>query len=380
MTVMGLLMAIYNLHPYYQRTGPQNFRNLWKPVFNAGCALWLLAGLPYVLITSRRFGGVRMDLTDGAVHYLLLLRGIWYWVFEGCRWPRHIWSNPRMRITVLSLGVKAFFTPLMTCFMVEHYETLVSMWYRKKGIPTLTPDQINAFSAGGISNMLEAWWTYVADVGPRLLPSFQGMLDTLNVSSWTRADIDWSCNFYYQGLFFVDCIWALTGYAGESRWLGNKTKSVEPTGFGWMVALMCYPPFNDLSGTYFPLGRNSQHQWFSGNPDFVLGCRILMLAAFTVYVWATLAFGPTFSNLTNRGIVTRGPYAFIRHPAYACKNFAWWMEYLPYFGKAADFLPLLVWNLIYALRGWTEERHLSQDPAYLEYKKRVPWKAIPGVW
>jgi len=35
-----------------------------------------------------------------------------------------------------------------------------------------------------------------------------------------------------------------------------------------------------------------------------------------------------------RGIVARGPYALIRHPAYVCKNMAWWIGSLPLVGVA----------------------------------------------
>jgi protein-S-isoprenylcysteine O-methyltransferase Ste14 len=35
--------------------------------------------------------------------------------------------------------------------------------------------------------------------------------------------------------------------------------------------------------------------------------------------------------------------------------------------------------VIYFLRAWTEERHLSMDPDYLEYKNLVRWRFIPGV-
>jgi len=96
--------------------------------------------MPYVVFTRRHFGGVKMDLSDGAVHWLLLLRGIFYWVFEGCRWPRHIWSSRRMRITVLSLGVKCFFTPLMTTFMSEHSGNIMGIWLKYKGVAPLGAD------------------------------------------------------------------------------------------------------------------------------------------------------------------------------------------------------------------------------------------------
>jgi len=372
-SVLGVLALIYNLHPYYARTSP-NFRDVWQPFFNSAARLWLVAGIPYVYVTRRGFGGTRMDLTDGAVHYLLFFRGIFYWVFEGCAWPRHIWRNRRMRITILSLGVKSFFTPLMACFMTEHWNNIWGMWFRHKGVTPLTPDAIKELNATGPL----AWWNYMLDVVPKLLPTWQGFADGIS-RKWMLPDWRWGLDFYYQLLFFVDCIWALTGYAAESRWLGNKTKSVEPTGFGWMVALMCYPPFNDISGTLFPLNMDQSHS-FHFSPETMLLLKGMTCASFTIYVWATLAFGPTFSNLTNRGIITRGPYAVIRHPAYTCKNFAWWLEYIPYMNHFHNLLPIIIWNIIYGLRAWTEERHLSRDPDYVAYKKKVKWVAIPGVF
>ncbi|MBI5495164.1 MAG: hypothetical protein HY904_09045 [Deltaproteobacteria bacterium] len=370
--VMSVMYVIYRWHPYYNRN---NFKP-WHPFFESVYWTWVVLGIPYCVVTLRKFGGRKMDLTDGAVHWAILFRGIFNWLMEECRWPSHIWKNRRMRVSVLSLGVKAFFTPLMLTFMVEHWGNMAALWMKRKGVPMLTQEQLGQMNGLEVVARVTAWWDYLAETVPRLLPTWQGFLDFINVSRWAPGEKWFVFDLYYQLLFFVDTIWALTGYAAESRWLGNKTKSVEPTGFGWMVALMCYPPFNDISGTYFPLGRSGT---LFNDESLLVACRVAMLAAFTIYVAATIAFGPTFSNLTNRGIITRGPYAFIRHPAYACKNFAWWMEYLPNAGSPTTFLWLICWNIIYGLRAWTEERHLSKDPEYVAYKKKVPYVAIPGI-
>ena len=58
------------------------------------------------------------------------------------------------------------------------------------------------------------------------------------------------------------------------------------------------------------------------------GSAILALVA--IYVWATIAFGARFSNLTHRGIITAGPYRFTKHPAYLAKNLSWWLITLPF--------------------------------------------------
>jgi protein-S-isoprenylcysteine O-methyltransferase Ste14 len=83
------------------------------------------------------------------------------------------------------------------------------------------------------------------------------------------------------------------------------------------------------------------------------------------------------SNLTNRGIVKTGPYRFVRHPAYAVKVLIWFTQGI-FFGQFGVFI-MAGFAIIYFLRAWTEERHLSMDPDYVEYMKLVRWRFIPGV-
>ena len=115
-----------------------------------------------------------------------------------------------------------------------------------------------------------------------------------------------------------------------------------------------------------------------------------MLVSFVVYSWASVALGFKASNLTNRGIVSHGPYRFVRHPAYATKNFAWWIGALPGLyalcrddnreGAAYALLALIGWTAIYALRAVTEERHLLlAHNGYAEYMARVRWRFIPRL-
>jgi len=93
-----------------------------------------------------------------------------------------------------------------------------------------------------------------------------------------------------------------------------------------------------------------------------------------IYAWATIAFGPRFSNLTDRGILTHGPYRWTKHPAYLTKNLFWWLSALPMLtttGLWTDAFRnsciLAFVSGVYYWRARTEERHLSEDPAYREY-------------
>ena len=102
---------------------------------------------------------------------------------------------------------------------------------------------------------------------------------------------------------------------------------------------------------------------------------------FAVYVWASVALGFKASNLTNRGIVAKGPYKYVRHPAYASKNLSWWIMAIPFIISqgAVAVLGMAIVTFGYFLRALTEERHLSMDPDYVEYCKKVKYMFIPGI-
>jgi protein-S-isoprenylcysteine O-methyltransferase Ste14 len=113
--------------------------------------------------------------------------------------------------------------------------------------------------------------------------------------------------------------------------------------------------------------------WLSGVPTARWVCAAVILALEIIYLLATFAFGVRFSNLTNRGILTNGPYRFTKHPAYIAKNMSWWMITLPFI-PTHGWVEAVKWSCglagvstIYFLRAKTEERHLSKDPAYVEY-------------
>ena len=192
----------------------------------------------------------------------------------------------------------------------------------------------------------------------------------------------------FQSILFADTLLFTLGYIVEVPSLGNRIRSVDPTFFGWFVCLACYPPFNDFTGRFL--------QWQSTDfphfdNDYVhFAANIALLLALAIFSWASIALGFKASNLTNRGIVSRGPYSVVRHPAYAAKNLAWWIGAMPTLGiwfasgdaylAAYSVFALLGWTGIYVLRAITEERHLLLgNNGYAEYMQRVRWRFIPGV-
>lgn len=79
-------------------------------------------------------------------------------------------------------------------------------------------------------------------------------------------------------------------------------------------------------------------------------------------------------------VVSTGPYAYVRHPMYACVVpffvgvslllGSWW---------GVAFTPLFI--VLFAVRIRIEERTLMQGlPGYADYAARVHYRLLPGVW
>ena len=230
------------------------------------------------------------------------------------------------RVHILKIIVKGFWAPLMFNFMFAHYRDL--------RVLLLQPNQ-NFFSFDTIYQLL------------------------------------------YQSIFLVDTMIFAFAYTVETHWLHNTIKSVEPTIFGWVVALITYEPFNKVTGQLLPIVKTAPllFPWWAERT-----IQIAILCCFGLYVWASIALLYKASNLTNRGIVTHGPYRWMRHPAYIGKNLGWWLENAAYLNHPGNIVSLLGFNFIYFLRAVTEERHLARESDYRRYQKSVSFWGIRSVF
>jgi protein-S-isoprenylcysteine O-methyltransferase Ste14 len=234
--------------------------------------------------------------------------------------PEHPDDMSKLKHHALAWTIKAFFLPLMTVFLFGNIQ-----WMSGNDVSlALSPD---AFG----------WWLRLA--------------------------------------FTIDLAYATIGYILTLRVLDTHVRSANPLLLGWVVAIICYPPFwNLLEGQYLSFaGPESWETWLAGSPLVYTLWGAGLLALMFFYAWSTVAFGLRFSNLTHRGIITGGPYALTKHPAYISKNLFWWLSAMPFVtSNGWEFavkgcLLLGIVNAIYFVRARTEERHLSQDPVYVAY-------------
>jgi hypothetical protein len=180
-------------------------------------------------------------------------------------------------------------------------------------------------------------------------------------------------------LFLVDVQIAMVGYLLTLKPLDAQIRSANPHLAGWVAALICYPPFI-LMGNGSPLdyhyGTADWSVWLADWPTPLLWAWGALLVALTaIYAWATVAFGLRFSNLTHRGVLTNGPYAWTRHPAYVSKNLFWWLSTLPFLvtthnlnDTVRNTAIMALVSAVYYWRAKTEEAHLlAEDAKYRAY-------------
>lgn len=195
--------------------------------------------------------------------------------------------------------------------------------------------------------------------------------------------------FMLNVIFIFDFVPFVIGYMCESRYLKNEIKSVDASLFGWVVCLLCYPPFNAAIGQFLPWTTRDYVDMSLGlSAPVYIALNAGLIVLFALYASASVSMGFKCSNLTNRGVVASGLYGVIRHPAYALKNAAWWLAALPVFvilfrqsfslGVFGIFC-LAGWSMLYVLRAITEERHMLRiDTGYADYMQRVRFRFIPG--
>lgn len=101
----------------------------------------------------------------------------------------------------------------------------------------------------------------------------------------------------------------------------------------------------------------------------------IQIAAGVLMVWARLTFGMRSfhpgANPTEGGLVTSGPYRYLRHPIYAAILYFLWAGVAAHFSLRVALLGLLATAML-GVRMWSEETFLGATyPEYAEYSRKT---------
>ena len=107
---------------------------------------------------------------------------------------------------------------------------------------------------------------------------------------------------------------------------------------------------------------------------------LFLLAGIATHLTAKFSLRRSFGLVAaHRGLKVTGLYRFVRHPMYV----GYMMTHVGFLLVAPTLWNLGVYLGVWALliaRIFAEERVLSQDPEYREFKARVRYRLVPGVF
>jgi protein-S-isoprenylcysteine O-methyltransferase Ste14 len=235
------------------------------------------------------------------------------------------------------------------------------------------------------------------------LPQMFGYL-AVRLWQFLASPVDWTVAGLVSWLaafaMLCELVIVVSGYALTLRVLDAHIRSPNPVPFAWIACLVCYFPFNSMIlHPLFPYEDGMEwSDWFGMNPLVAVPWGSMLVASYAAWVWATAIYGLRWSNLTNRGIITNGPYRYTKHPDYLAKCAFWWLAAVPFLSldgwqTALSHSAMLVGvNLVYFARARTEELHLRRDPAYRAYaawierhgifarlSSRIPWRPAASI-
>jgi protein-S-isoprenylcysteine O-methyltransferase Ste14 len=105
----------------------------------------------------------------------------------------------------------------------------------------------------------------------------------------------------------------------------------------------------------------------------------VQLAGLLLWAWSFSKLARSYGIVpADRGLVTGGPYAIVRHPLYSgymVGGIGYVMQSLSVWNAVVDAIAVS-WQLV---RISAEERHL-EGAEYAAYRARVPWRLCPGLW
>ncbi len=191
------------------------------------------------------------------------------------------------------------------------------------------------------------------------------LIGAVSAALFARASLEFYLHTHrlLGGLFFVEQMWFAVMFLARRppQLVSSRARDWLLAGGGTFGGLLLRP-----SGAHPPWGVQTGFA--------------LQLAGLGLAIISLTALGRSFGFVAaDRGLKTRGPYAVVRHPVYAC--------YL-LIQSGYVLQSLSAWNiLVFALAGacnigraLAEEQLLARSHAYRAYQQQVRWRLIPFLW
>ena len=184
-------------------------------------------------------------------------------------------------------------------------------------------------------------------------------------------------------LLFSACICGgLLGY-GHTMLTSLFTSSIRNVDFtlmGWFTTMICYGPLLGVVIWRFMPELHGLDPVYTDGPWFWL-VKISTVWLNLLYTLSIFNLGKRFGVMVDKGLVDWGFYTVVRHPSYTLESLMFVCMEMVGFTTVGPWIAASVFILEYYFRSEREDDFMgSSNPDYVEYRDRVRWRYIPGVF
>ncbi len=122
-------------------------------------------------------------------------------------------------------------------------------------------------------------------------------IGTLDLLYQQLADHHWLTLFFMLSamLWLLDIINATVAYTLESRWLENRSRSIDLTLGGWLICLSVYSPLNEVTGSLFAfapyVASGRIDELLIGSVTLFYIVKVLELGILVIHIYSDTALG-----------------------------------------------------------------------------------------
>lgn len=238
------------------------------------------------------------------------------------------------------------------------------------GIAASWPDARKAILPPTSGVSLDGIWRSLQSVGFALTHAPHPINEDAMFATWD--------DFIYNACI-LGCLlgygYSLVGYV----W-GKFVRNVDFTVVGWLTNAWCYGPlFGVVIWRILP-------PLVGGDPAVTPGlfrtatfAVVLVLNVFyTLSIWN---LGTMFGVMTDKGVRRTGFYSVVRHPNYTLESTMFMLISSRELSSILQWIAVGGYFMVYWLRSEREDQFMgASNPEYLEYRKQVRYKFIPGLY
>jgi protein-S-isoprenylcysteine O-methyltransferase Ste14 len=205
----------------------------------------------------------------------------------------------------------------------------------------------------------------------RVVPTAEGVFEVAKLGLWSLTIVGCVAGYAHTVL--------AGGLALLRRGVGDPVRALDFTLAGWVTNAACYPLLGFAMARLVGARCGADPVVVGGvSGGMLLGLGLLANLGYTASIWN---MGARFGVMTDKGLVSHGFFAVVRHPCYTLEAVMFLLLEAPGYTTWREWVAGLSIVWLYWLRSEREDAFMGEScPEYPAYRLAVPYRFLPGIW